>query len=208
MTLSEIKAHIFRRTKTNANSFPAADMVIAINNAIERVESKIRSWISEYTFTRFTTTDLSTGTAEPKFYSGFHELVPLWAEYQYAAENGLKTAPFFLSEIQMKDEEMERWYGLRNYRIATVTIASPGVFTLNNHGLSTDDRVIFETSGALPTGLSASTWYYAIYASDSTFKVSATLGGTAINTTGSQSGTHLVGRERSAGFTHSADSTR
>ena len=174
-------------------------MVIAINNALERIESIIRQWTSTYDATRYTTSDLSTGTAVPKFNSRFHELLALWPEYQYAVENGLDSRVGFQQEIQLKEDELKRFYGMRNYKIFTVTIASPGVFTLDNHGFISGDRVIFETTGALPTGLSAETWYYIISdgLSDRLFRVSATKDGTAINTSGSQSGTHYVGLERS-----------
>lgn len=208
MTLSDIKSHIFRRTKTNATSFPAADMVIAINNAIERVESKIRPWHQNYDFTRFTTSDLSTGTAAPKFYSRFHELVPLWAEYQYFTENGQEQASLVADEIKAKEYELELWYSMRNYRLTTVTIASPGVFTLDNHGFVTNDRVILETSSALPTGLSAETWYYVIYATAHTFQLAATRDGAAINTSGSQSGSHFIGRETQLRLRPNLDSNK
>lgn len=76
----------------------------------------------------------------------------------------------------------------------TVTIASPGVVTLNAHGLQIGDRVRLFTSGALPTGLTANTDYYVAATSfaANTFTLSATLGGAAINTSGTQSGTHTV----------------
>jgi microcystin-dependent protein len=75
----------------------------------------------------------------------------------------------------------------------TVTIASPGVFTLASHGLVVGDRVYFTTTGALPTGLSANTIYYVVSVpTSSTFTVSASEGGSAVNTSGSQSGTHHV----------------
>lgn len=76
----------------------------------------------------------------------------------------------------------------------TVTIASPGVFTLASHGFLLNDRVVFSTTGALPTGLTAGTTYYVISAGLTTneFQVSATEGGAAINTSGSQSGTHTL----------------
>jgi hypothetical protein len=75
---------------------------------------------------------------------------------------------------------------------ATVTIASPGVVTLNSHGLVANDRVYFETTGALPTGLAANTTYWVLSTglTTNTFRLSATQGGTAINTSGTQSGTH------------------
>lgn len=74
----------------------------------------------------------------------------------------------------------------------TVTIASPGVVTWNAHGRAADDPVYFTTTGALPTGLSVDVIYYVVGASitTNTFQVSATKGGAAINTSGSQSGTH------------------
>lgn len=74
----------------------------------------------------------------------------------------------------------------------TVTIASPGVFTWTNHGLVAGDPVVFTTSGALPTGLTAGTTYYVLSTSITadTFRVSTVPGGTAVNTSGSQSGTH------------------
>lgn len=77
---------------------------------------------------------------------------------------------------------------------ATITIASPAVITLNNHGLTANDIVQFTTTGALPTGIVASTNYYVLSTdlTTNTFKISDSLGGTAITTTGSQSGTHTL----------------
>lgn len=76
----------------------------------------------------------------------------------------------------------------------TVTIATPGVFTLNGHGLVAGDQVYLTTTSALPTGLSANTIYYVIAAglTANAFELSATRGGAAINTTGSQSGVHTL----------------
>lgn len=79
----------------------------------------------------------------------------------------------------------------------TVTIASPGVFTLTAHGLALNNVVYFSTTGALPTGLTAGTAYYVISAglTADAFQVSATEGGSAVNTSGSQSGTHSITME-------------
>lgn len=76
----------------------------------------------------------------------------------------------------------------------TVTIASPGVFTFTAHGLIANDTVQFTTTGALPTGLTANTNYYVISSglSANAFQVSTTQGGSAVNTTGSQSGVHTL----------------
>ena len=76
----------------------------------------------------------------------------------------------------------------------TITVASPAVFTWTAHGRSANDPIKFTTTGALPTGLTAGTTYYVVGASitANTFTVSATSGGTAINTSGTQSGTHTA----------------
>lgn len=79
-----------------------------------------------------------------------------------------------------------------NTHTFTVTIASPAVFSATAHGFTTNDRVVFSTTGALPTGLSASTiyWIIATGLTADAFQVSTSKGGSAVNTSGSQSGTH------------------
>lgn len=79
---------------------------------------------------------------------------------------------------------------------ATITIATPGVVSNTAHGLVLDDKVYFTTTGALPTGLSVNTIYYVISAglTADAFQLSATKGGSAINTSGSQSGVHTLYR--------------
>lgn len=72
----------------------------------------------------------------------------------------------------------------------TVTIATPGVFTSSAHGFLGGEKIRLSTTGALPTGLGTTTDYFVLYLDANTFKLSLTDGGTAINTTGTQSGTH------------------
>lgn len=72
----------------------------------------------------------------------------------------------------------------------TMTIAAPGVISWAGHTLSDGDGVKFTTTGALPTGIVAGTTYYVVNAGAGTFSVAATPGGSAITTTGTQSGTH------------------
>lgn len=78
----------------------------------------------------------------------------------------------------------------------TITIAAPGVVTNTAHGIYTGEGVYLTTTGALPTGLSANTMYYAIRVDANTFRLATSLAnavaGTAITTTGSQSGTHTL----------------
>jgi hypothetical protein len=74
----------------------------------------------------------------------------------------------------------------------TITIASPGVITWTAHGFFAGVAVVFTTTGTLPTGITAGTTYYVISAglTANNFEISATQGGAAISTSGSQSGTH------------------
>jgi microcystin-dependent protein len=73
----------------------------------------------------------------------------------------------------------------------TISLASPGVITWTAHALPVNTPVKFATTGALPTGITAGTTYYVkTVLSANTFTISATPGGTVINTSGSQSGTH------------------
>lgn len=75
----------------------------------------------------------------------------------------------------------------------TITIASPGVISWTAHGLAVDTPVKFTTTGALPTGLTAGTTYYVkTVLSADTFTVSATPGGSVINTSSTQSGVHTA----------------
>ena len=75
--------------------------------------------------------------------------------------------------------------------VFTVTIASPGVLTVASN-LRNGTAIILNTTGALPTGLSAGTVYYVVGSSGTTCNLSATYGGSAINTSGSQSGTQTI----------------
>ena len=74
--------------------------------------------------------------------------------------------------------------------VVTLSIASPCVVNWAGHNLVPGQGVMFFTTGALPTGLSALTVYYVISTAYTvgSFELSATIGGAAINTSGSQSG--------------------
>jgi len=90
---------------------------------------------------------------------------------------------------------LERRYSLTTISDTfTVTIASPGVFTLTAHSFSVGSVVYFATSSALPTGLTAGQAYYVIEEglTADAFEVSTRPFGSAVNTSGTQSGTHTV----------------
>lgn len=78
--------------------------------------------------------------------------------------------------------------------IVTLSIASPAVVSWVGHGLTADTAFQFTTTGALPTGVSTGTNYYVRatgLAADS-FQFAASVGGAAINTSGTQSGVHTA----------------
>ena len=89
-----------------------------------------------------------------------------------------------------------------------VSVASPAVFDATKHELAPGDELRLETTGDLPTGLTASTAssqtiYFVLKNgyTDDTFQVGASLGGSAITTTGTQSGAHTFLKYNRASLT-------
>lgn len=80
--------------------------------------------------------------------------------------------------------------GLTN-TTASISIASPAVITATDH-YTEGAPIVFETSGALPTGLTTGTTYYIRNYVAGVFNVSATPSGALIITSGSQSGTQSI----------------
>lgn len=93
---------------------------------------------------------------------------------------------------------------------ATITIASPAVLTYAGaDNFAVNAPVTLSTTGALPTGLVAGTTYYVktVNTGTNAITLSATAGGVAINTSGSQSGVHtLQAYYHIAGWTDSDES--
>lgn len=78
--------------------------------------------------------------------------------------------------------------------LSSISLANPAVFTTaTNHGLVANSTIKFSTTGSLPSPLFSDVVYYVLSTglTSTTFQVSLTPGGTAINTTnGGGSGTH------------------
>lgn len=83
-----------------------------------------------------------------------------------------------------------------NVGTATITNASPATVTLNGHGFQTGDAVYLTTTGALPTGLSANTIYYAVRVDANNFTLATSRANAyipaRINTSSAGSGVHTV----------------
>jgi hypothetical protein len=76
--------------------------------------------------------------------------------------------------------------------IDSIAVAASGAtLTADCHGLTAGRKVVLTGSGTLPCGLTANTVYFVIASglATSTFKLSATSGGTEVQVTGSASGT-------------------
>jgi hypothetical protein len=86
--------------------------------------------------------------------------------------------------------DTDSWHSLA--ATVTVTIATPGVVTWTGHTFLAGSPIVLSTSGALPTGLTAGTIYYVVNPASNTFQLATAPGGSAINTTGSQSGVHTA----------------
>jgi hypothetical protein len=119
-----------------------------------------------------------------KYYNGnlyaFRDNAGATACVMYVASASGWTAITFGQEIQF----------VQRAATVTMTIAVPGVVSWTAHGLAAGHPIIFTTTGALPTGLTAGTTYYVVTVGVNSFQVSATVGGASITTSGSQSGTH------------------
>ena len=75
----------------------------------------------------------------------------------------------------------------------TISIAAPGVISLPAGFNFPDGTLIqFESTGALPTGLSVGTTYFVRDSVGTNFSVAATISGAAITTSGSQSGLQYI----------------
>lgn len=136
-----------------------------------------------------TTPTFTAGSGEETFGSPNHypSLVEVYEDRLIFAATNDKPGTIWGSRVA----EYEN-FSLRRSATVTITIASPGVITWTDHGLTGNATIVFTTTGALPTGLTAGVTYYVVEASitENTFQVSATAGGAAITTTGTQSGTH------------------
>ena len=81
--------------------------------------------------------------------------------------------------------------------LTSISVGTPAVFTINDHGLQAGASLVFSTTGTLPTGITAGKEYYIAEngLTNNTFRITETFGGTVlINTTGAGSGTHSYQR--------------
>lgn len=119
-----------------------------------------------------------------------------WAPMGGGATGGGTDAAFYEADTLITQS---RTIGAGAMNNCTISVATPAVITQANDFVA-GQPVRFETTGALPTGLSANEQYFVIATglSATSFRVSTTVGGAAVNTTGIQSGTHKCGKIKNA----------
>ena len=136
------------------------------------------------------TFDLSINNKKLKYHGG-----PLTANRTFAFSN-LAVGKVWIIRVQ-QDGTGSRTVTWPSVSVAavTMTIAAPGVVTLGKD-IKTGTPIVFTTTGALPTGVTAGTTYYWIRVSSTTGNLATSkansLAGTTITTTGSQSGVHTA----------------
>lgn len=109
--------------------------------------------------------------------------------------NGSGTLALGVQQCRLEDNEPRQT--VASFATATMTIASPCVVTETGHNRKNGDCIMFETTGALPTNVTANTKFWISNVSGNTYRLNTAPGGTntggaAVNSTGSQSGTHTV----------------
>lgn len=121
------------------------------------------------------------------------------AEVDHAtiSDSTIKTVPTANVAIPIVMDTNDDILGLTHDIIGTtctIDIATPAVVHLNSHGFHYADIVQFSTTDTLPTGLTPNTKYFVMSTglTADAFQISATPRGAAINTSGSQAGTHKV----------------
>lgn len=115
--------------------------------------------------------------------------------------HGFTTGDSVTIEDHTGDPKAISYSSISPFYTATITVASPAVVTTATlHGLAAGDPIKFETDDALPSGIVSGVTYFVLSTSltTTTFRFALTAGGSAINTSGTQSGTHTVTLLKSA----------
>lgn len=95
-----------------------------------------------------------------------------------------------VSAIIQSQEYIEHHLGLAPAGVSFTADAGTNVLTASAHGLADNDVVSVSSTGTLPGGLAADTYYYVVTSTTNTFQLATTRGGSAIDLTSAGSGTH------------------
>jgi hypothetical protein len=142
----------------------------------------------------------SIGQSCPLYNGTTFDTVDLWDELLGSTTDTAKN-PAAMGVSKVND-----WFVWTEPTVVTISIAAPAVVSFASHAIQVGHPFQFTTDGSLPTGITPDTTYYVIAAglAANTFEFSATKGGGAVNTSGSQSGTQTLTTRR---FTRGPDWT-
>lgn len=77
-----------------------------------------------------------------------------------------------------------------------VQVSPTNTITINSHGFTNGNKVIFSSTGVVPGGLVAGNLYYVVNKTTNTFQVSTSIGGSAVSLTDVGTGQHTVTRKK------------
>jgi hypothetical protein len=118
-----------------------------------------------------------------------------------AEDNFEVTSGTIATASGMKNKDRLRYFATKNAvnpsLVVDIKQSTPGIVSLKGHGLEAGDKFYLTTTGTLPAGLSPGTptsgfYYVKAPVTPDSFRVSATSGGVAINTTSLGSGVHTL----------------
>lgn len=168
---------------TNPGNTPATQVTVGMHsNSMNSGSFVVRNVTGALSFTATQSSSLGVGVNNNQYV------------YFYVVDtDGVGTMALCASGVRYDDSSPYSGNIIKESYTVTITNASPAVITATGSFTQNNTPVVFTTSGALPTGLTAGQVYYAINASPpNTIQVSATPGGVAINTSSAGSGTHTM----------------
>lgn len=77
-----------------------------------------------------------------------------------------------------------------------VQVSPTNTITISNHGFTNGNKLVFESTGTLPSGLIEGALYYVVNSTTNTFQVSSSIGGSAVTISDVGNGLHTVERRK------------
>lgn len=120
--------------------------------------------------------------------------MPIFTGNTYPATANLTSETLFFGSFFTINNQERIVYTAAPHKQFTADTSDVLTNTNGQHNLQNGEVVVFATTDTLPAPLSLSTAYYVVERTGNTFKVSATLGGSAINITDTGIGTHYYAK--------------
>ena len=154
-------------------------------------DSALTSWTTHQNLTGGAAYGFWTGVNTPNRFQVFTGGTVMGSEINFGnrfGNNGLSVEPVNTRNVvglKIVPDVVPSIEGQAFEPVTSISIASPGVVTLNAHGYYNGLRLrIYARTGTLPGGFTEGSQYFVVNATTNTFQLSATYGGAAINTTG------------------------